>query len=69
MGVNPVTKKDIDNTEIHLDDVKYYPKNFRRWRFRFNYYVHKNKDKHDEDAQLQKVPAWITYYRLNRHQK
>jgi len=71
---NPITIKEIDKTEIHVDDEQYYPENFRRWRFRFNFVAPEMKDTedvHDDDEvhQSQKLPAWITYYRLDRRQK
>ena len=73
---NPISAKEILSTEVHLEDERYYPNNFRHWRFRFNYYKEKSSSKgghtnDDEDgaAQSQKLPAWITFFRLNRRQK
>ena len=75
-NTNPILMKEIRNTEIHPEDKQYYPNNFRRWRFRFNYYAHTTKGSNigedegdDEDVQSQKLPAWIAFFRLSRRQK
>lgn len=71
---HPITTKEIDKTEIHTEDEQYYPDNFRRWRFRFNYNSSgdiNDSEQHDEEVQQQsqKLPAWVTYYRLDRRQR
>ena len=57
-----ISAEEIDNTESHPEDERYYPKNYRRWRFRFNFAA-------DQEATSQKLPAWTAFFRLTERQK
>jgi hypothetical protein len=65
-----ITKEEIDRVKVHPDDEKYYPKNYRQWRFDMG---KANPDKVDMDMKMGPVGVdrehWTPYFRLNNRQR
>ena len=56
---SPISDDEVESMKFHPDDEKYYPDQYRRWRFHFD----------ASSSSIVPVEAWIPFYRLNERQR
>jgi hypothetical protein len=59
-GSSPITAEELKSIKSHPDDEKYYPGQYRRWRFHFG---------STGSESVIPVDAWIPFYRLRGRQR
>ncbi|KAL7449766.1 hypothetical protein ACHAWC_001796 [Mediolabrus comicus] len=59
-GSSPITAEELKSIKSHPDDEKYYPGQYRRWRFHFG---------STGSESVTPVDAWIPFYRLRGRQR
>ena len=67
LDVKPIADEELQSVRFHPDDEKYYPDQFRRWRFRFGSgsaaATSMSLSPHDDDV------GWTPFYRLRGRQR
>ncbi|KAL7541720.1 hypothetical protein ACHAXR_011154 [Thalassiosira sp. AJA248-18] len=54
--LQPITERELQSVSFHPEDEKYYPGQYRRWRFHFDFFQLNNS-------------GWTPFYRLLRRQR
>ena len=60
--LKPITDEELNSVSSHPEDEKYYPKQYRRWRFHFGNAEMSSGVAVDDEG-------WIPFYRLHGRQR
>mmetsp|Transcript_3183 Transcript_3183/g.7039 ORF Transcript_3183/g.7039 Transcript_3183/m.7039 type:complete len:1121 (+) Transcript_3183:97-3459(+) len=60
--LKPITDDELQSVSFHPDDEKYYPEQFRRWRFQFG-------SSSSSSSSMSMETGWIPFYRLRGRQR